>query len=61
MPARRSYRPWAEAEEQTLRELAGAGYGSPVIAKRMDRDINSIRNKLNDLQIKLRPRTFGDE
>ncbi len=46
---------WTKEEESLLAKLAKENYCTPCIAKKLDRTIDSIRNKADKLNISLKP------
>lgn len=53
--------PWTPADEATLRELVEEKCNAPTIARRMKRRLNSIRNKMQALGLKVLAERFPVE
>jgi hypothetical protein len=56
MRARHHWKPWDEAEERRLVELAASGAEADAIARDLDRTVNAIRNRAVRLGISLAAR-----
>lgn len=58
---RENYVPWSKEQEQELRALVADRQDAPTIARRLNRSLTSVRNKLQALRLKILRDRYSDE
>jgi hypothetical protein len=61
LPPRTSYQPWTADDESNLRILVAERLDAPTIARRLQRPLTSVRNKLQALRLRIQYDRFSSD